>query len=169
MTRFTSLESAKTSSHRILVVDDHGVNQQLAVMMIERLGHRADLAANGQEAVEAFSKIPYALVFMDCNMPVMDGYDATRAIRKAESEKLEGRSQMLELGTSDASHSSLFTPHCSHIPIIAMTANIMPEDREKCLQAGMDDYLPKPVRPEVIAQALEKWLTARMEKEEGRS
>ena len=76
VTRFSSLESVKTSSHRILVVDDHQVNQQLAMMMIERLGYKVDVAANGQEAVEACSSIPYGLVFMDCQMPVMDGYDA---------------------------------------------------------------------------------------------
>ncbi|MDH5775453.1 MAG: response regulator, partial [Nitrospirota bacterium] len=84
ITRFSALESQKTSSPRVLVVDDHHVNQQLAMMMIERLGYKVDVVANGQEAVEACASIPYGLVFMDCQMPIMDGYDATKKIREAE-------------------------------------------------------------------------------------
>ncbi|MDH5587125.1 MAG: response regulator, partial [Nitrospirota bacterium] len=83
ITRFSALESQKTSSPRVLVVDDHHVNQQLAMMMIERLGYKVDVVANGQEAVEACASIPYGLVFMDCQMPIMDGYDATKKIREA--------------------------------------------------------------------------------------
>ena len=167
VTRFSGLEAAKMNSHRILVVDDHQVNQQLAVMMIERLGHKADVAANGEEAINACSTIPYDIVFMDCHMPVMDGYEATRAIRKAESEKSKVNSHELgvkgeaqETDLSQTSHSLRRSPHRSRLPIIAMTANAMPEDREKCLQAGMDDYLPKPVRPDFLAQALKRWLPA---------
>lgn len=164
VTRFSALEAPKKGSPRILVVDDHHVNQQLAMMMIERLGHKVDVVANGQEAVEACASIPYGLIFMDCQMPVMDGYEATKKIRKAECEKLEagskelgGRSKEQEPKTSDASPISLLPSH-SHVPIIAMTANVMPEDREKCLQAGMDDYLPKPIRPESLSQIFTKWL-----------
>jgi PAS domain S-box-containing protein len=167
VTRFSALETTKTEAARILVVDDHHVNQQLAMMLIERLGYKVDAVANGQEAVRACSTIPYDLILMDCQMPVMDGYDATRAIRKAESEMVEvniqelgERSHEQEFGTSDTSHSSLLTSHFSRLPIIAMTANAMPEDREKCLQAGMDDYLAKPIRPDSLAQTLEKWLLA---------
>ncbi len=157
VTRFTSLESSSGSRRRILIVDDHQVNQQLAVMMIERLGHKADVAANGLEAVEACTTIPYDIVFMDCHMPVMDGYEATRVIRKAEREKLEERSQE---GKTSAVNLAFPSSHVSHIPIIAMTANAMPEDRERCLQAGMDDYLTKPIRPDALSQAIEKWLSA---------
>jgi len=167
VTRFSALETPKTGSPRILVVDDHHVNQQLAMLMIERLGYKVDVVANGQEAVEACATIPYGLVFMDCQMPVMDGYDATRAIRKTESERLEVKNKELgvrgkgqEVGTSYTFHSSLLTPHLSRIPIVAMTANAMPEDREKCLQAGMDDYLAKPIRPDSLAEIFTKWLPA---------
>lgn len=158
------METTKTRSHRTLVVDDHRVNQQFAMMLIERLGHRTDVAANGQEAVDACSKIPYALVFMDCNMPVMDGYDATKKIREAERVKSEGlgvTSQEQEVAPSDAPDPSPLKPTCMpHVPIVAMTANTMPEDREKCLQAGMDDYLVKPIRSDSIAEIFAKWLPA---------
>lgn len=87
---------------------------------LEKLSYRVDVAANGKEAIEMWEKLPYDLVFMDCNMPEMDGYEATRAIRS-----LEGMNQ--------------------HTPIIAMTASAMKEDHDRCLEAGMDDYLSKPV------------------------
>ena len=148
ITRARSLESAEIVSHRILVVDDHQVNQQLAVMMIERLGHRVHIAANGQEAIDALKTIPYDLIFMDCHMPVMDGYEATEKIRETESVN----SKEEEITLSNSPDSSLLTSHCSHVPIVAMTANVMPQDREKCLQAGMDDYLSKPIRPEGLTR-----------------
>ncbi len=156
ITRFTSLESAESVGHRILVVDDHQVNQQLAVMMIERLGHRVNVAANGQEAIEALKTIPYDLIFMDCHMPIMDGYEATKKIREAESIKSQEEKRAL----TDSPDSPLLIPHCSHIPIVAMTANVMPQDREKCLKAGMDDYLSKPIRPEGLTRIFAKWLAA---------
>ncbi len=150
---------------RILVVDDHQVNQQLGVMMVERLGFRADVAGNGYEALEAYIRVPYDLILMDCQMPEKDGYEATRTIRKVEREKLEAQRQegerrddKQETNISKTSHSLCFTPHCSHVPIIALTANAMPEDRDKCLQAGMDDYLTKPIRPEELAHILATWL-----------
>ncbi len=163
ITRFTSLESAESVGHRILVVDDHQVNQQLAVMMIERLGHRVNVAANGQEAIDALKTIPYDLIFMDCHMPVMDGYEATKKIREAESGKLKGvgvRSKEEEIALSDSADSLLLAPHGPRVPIVAMTANVMPQDREKCLQAGMDDYLSKPIRPEGLVRIFAKWLAA---------
>ena len=151
VTPLSSLESAKQESQRILIVDDHQVNQQLAVLMIQRLGHKADVAANGQEALAALKNIPYALILMDCHMPIMDGYEATKKIREAEI--------LREEGTDKASPNALRLPPPPHqIPIIAMTANAMPEDREKCLQSGMNDYLPKPIRLDTLAQSLEQWL-----------
>ena len=134
---------------RILVVDDHQVNQQLGVLMVERLGCRADVAGNGHEALEAYSRIPYDLILMDCQMPELDGYEATKKIREAENVKHEVK----EEGSPDALH---FT--AEHVPIIAVTANAMQGDREKCLQAGMDDYLSKPIRPEELSHVLAKWL-----------
>jgi len=142
---------------RILVVDDHQVNQQLGVLMVERLGFRADVASNGQEALEALSRIPYDLILMDCQMPEMDGYEATRLIR--EKEKGKGEMSGAEMEQNEKhfpSHVSRFTS--TRIPIVAVTANAMQGDRDKCLQAGMDDYLSKPIRSEELSNILAKWL-----------
>ena len=126
---------------RILVADDHHVNQQLAVMLVERLGHRADVVANGQEAIKVLSRMSYDVILMDCHMPEIDGYAATRAIRGSEGQT-------------------------RHTPIIAMTANAMSGDREKCLNAGMDDYLSKPLRPEELARVLAHWLQQKVQPQE---
>ncbi|MGB0911932.1 MAG: response regulator, partial [Nitrospirales bacterium] len=135
------------SQTRILVADDHRVNQQLAVLMLERLGFRADIVANGNEAVEAVSRVPYSLVFMDCQMPEMDGYQATREIRnRAVSGKIPD--------SKDNNGRTL------RLPIIAMTANAMQGDREKCLEAGMDDYLSKPIKSDQLQLILSKWLSS---------
>ncbi len=141
-----SLSEVKTRTRsRILVADDHGVNQQLAVLMLERLGYRADVVANGSEAVEAISRVPYSLVFMDCQMPEMDGYQATAEIRLREaSAHVEG---MDEPPTG-----------WTRLPIIAMTANAMSGDKEKCLNAGMDDYIAKPIKPDLLEAILAKWV-----------
>ena len=120
-------------SARVLVVEDNAANLKVAVRMVERLGYRADVAGNGSEAVSALDQVRYDAVLMDCQMPEMDGYDATRRIRMNEAG---GR----------------------HVPIIAMTAAAMPRDRDRCLAAGMDDYISKPVRLHIVAAVLERWL-----------
>ncbi|MFN8648008.1 MAG: response regulator [Gemmatimonadales bacterium] len=120
---------------RVLVVDDNSVNQKVAARMLTRLGCRVDLAANGREALDLVRQVGYDVVFMDCMMPEMDGYESTAAIRQLPTE-------------------------VSRTPIIAMTANAMQGDRERCLAAGMDDYLSKPVQPEQLAQALARWTGA---------
>jgi two-component system, sensor histidine kinase and response regulator len=133
-----SLEEAKAHGRsrvwraHVLVAEDNAVNQKVAVRMLERLGYRADVAANGLEAIEALSRIPYAAVLMDVQMPEMDGYEATAKIRRREGDS-------------------------RHTPIIAMTANAMQGDREKALEAGMDDYIPKPVNPDKLKAVLERW------------
>ncbi len=127
-----SLNEAACGRSKILVVDDNMVNQKVAAKMLEKEGYRCDVAADGQEAVEALSRIHYDIVFMDCQMPVMDGYEATAEIRKCERK--ENR----------------------HTPIIAMTAHAMKGDRERCLDAGMDDYVSKPVTPAALREILGK-------------
>ncbi len=117
---------------RVLIAEDNIVNQMVAVKMVENAGLRADVVANGLEALEALDRIPYDLVLMDCQMPEMDGYDATRAIRARETTR--------------------------HTPIVAMTANAMPRDRERCLACGMDDYVPKPVRRSELFAILDRLL-----------
>ncbi|HEV8377185.1 MAG TPA: response regulator [Candidatus Polarisedimenticolia bacterium] len=141
VTRHSLREAKARRRTRILVADDNETNQLVAVRMLGKLGFHADVAANGKEAVEALSRIPYGMVLMDCQMPEMDGYAATRAIRKAEAER------------------------GARTPIIAMTANAMQGDREECLECGMDDYLAKPVRPEDLARVVESWLKPEVEEE----
>jgi two-component system, sensor histidine kinase and response regulator len=134
VTHQSLLEAQAQVRARVLVAEDNVVNQKVAVRMLEKLGCRVDVATNGLEAVEATGRIAYHCVFMDCQMPEMDGYDATRAIRQREA--LTG----------------------VHIPIIAMTANAMESDRELCLRVGMDDYAAKPVQPKALSAMLQKWV-----------
>lgn len=147
-----STDATIRSAVRILVADDHRVNQQLAVMMLERLGYRTDVVGNGHEAVEAVSRVPYTLVLMDCQMPEMDGYEATKAIRAREAlnVKREASDELREM--SDEQRGT------QGVPIIAMTANAMQGDRDKCLAAGMDDYVTKPINFQELANMVMKWL-----------
>jgi len=124
---------------RVLLCDDNVINQKVALRLLQQMGYRADLAANGVEALAALDRQPYDLIFMDVMMPEMGGLEATAAIRQRQQQ----RGQF---------------PNCkSPIIIVAMTASAMQGDREKCLAAGMDDYLAKPVRLEDIRTIIEKW------------
>ena len=155
VTRHTVSEAQARRCPRVLVVEDNVVNQKVAAKMLERAGYRVDVAANGRAAVEAVARVPYALVFMDCQMPEMDGYDATRAIREREASLVKRDAQDERRETLDARGG---TPR---VPIIAMTANALTGDRERCLEAGMDDYVPKPVRCEDLAAVLARWQPGR--------
>jgi len=117
-----------------LVAEDNSANQQLALLQLRELGFPARAFANGLEAVEAFKTGAYSLILMDCQMPEMDGFQATRAIRELEA-------------SSDR-----------HIPIIAMTAQAMPNDRDACIESGMDDYIAKPITAQRLDQALARWI-----------
>ncbi|AGX86646.1 signal transduction histidine kinase [Candidatus Symbiobacter mobilis CR] len=120
---------------RILVAEDNPTNQRVTLHMLSKLGHHADAVGNGLEVLQVLATIPHDLVLMDCQMPEMDGYEATRKIRAAGSHVLQPR-----------------------IPIVALTADAMPGTRDKALAAGMDDYLAKPISPMALAEALVRWL-----------
>ena len=120
---------------RILLAEDNTINQKVAQSLLSKLGCKADVVANGLEAVRALELINYDLVLMDCQMPEMDGFAAPAVIRDPESKVLNHK-----------------------VPVIAMTANAMKGDREQCIKAGMDNYLSKPVKKDELAGILEKWL-----------
>lgn len=128
----SELAMQTTIKPKILVVEDSAVNQKVALKQLERLGYAADVAANGQEALQMLETIPYDIVLMDCQMPVLDGYSATRMLRSREGDQ-------------------------RHTVVIAMTANAMTEDRDLCLEAGMDDYLCKPIRIDDLGRMIDRW------------
>ncbi len=133
ITRHSIAEDQKNKL-KILLAEDNLINQKVAKATLKKLGYKSDVAANGKEVLKALSANQYRLILMDCQMPEMDGYEATQEIRKSENIKIK------------------------NIPIIAMTANAMKGDRNKCIEAGMDDYMTKPVKPQILSDLLEKWL-----------
>ena len=125
-------EAQVATQVRILLAEDNMVNQKVATRMLKKMGFRVDVVANGLEAVTANQNVPYDLILMDCQMPELDGFEATRQIRAKNEDKVR-------------------------IPIIALTANAMEGDRERCLASGMDDYLTKPINAKKLKETLERW------------
>ncbi|WP_213183674.1 response regulator [Desulfosarcina cetonica] len=139
VTRYTLAEATQQLNLTVLVAEDNPTNQEVAAGMLKALGCRVELADNGHAAVAAVRHQDYDMILMDCQMPVMDGYLATAEIRRAERQK---------------------TPH-RHTPIIALTANALEGDREKCLVAGMDDYMSKPFRSKDLLEMIQRWKSQR--------
>jgi CheY-like chemotaxis protein len=121
------------SARRILLAEDNEINQRITLRLLEKLGFAADAVVNGQQASESAGRKKYDLILMDCQMPIMDGFEATAVIRHREGSN-------------------------HHTPICALTANAMEGDREKCLAAGMDDYITKPISIEKLREAVERWV-----------
>lgn len=119
---------------RVLVVEDNFINQRVSVLVLEKLGYRVDAVANGVEAIQLLLALPYDLVLMDCFMPLMDGFETTRALRSSENPRLR------------------------NVPVVALTASVAPDSRERCLAAGMNDCIPKPIQIDVIKVVLKRLL-----------
>ncbi|MBF0102232.1 MAG: AAA family ATPase [Desulfobacterales bacterium] len=132
----SGIDSASHKKIRVLLADDNVVNQKLTLRLLEKAGYYADAVGNGKEAVEALEQVPYDIVLMDMQMPEMDGFEATRIIRNNDSKVLN-----------------------HHIPVIAMTARAMKGDRLACIEAGMDDYISKPINKEVMFQKIQQLLS----------
>lgn len=131
----TDARPTELPSARILVAEDNTTNQKVVLAILRKLGYRAEAVANGQEVLEALSQAPFDLVLMDCQMPEMDGYEATRRIRSGNRQDLDAQ-----------------------IPIVALTAHALKGADDDCFAAGMNDYIAKPVMPETLAETLQKWL-----------
>ena len=133
-----SLSPSVPQSRRVLIVDDDNASQIFAAKVLERMGLKADVASNGAEAIDFLSRTDYALVLMDCLMPVMDGVEATKRIRDGSANARD-----------------------PDIPIIAITADVMQENFNACKLAGMNDWITKPVRSAALRESVERWLVHR--------
>lgn len=128
-----AIKEIKKKNTRILLAEANLINQKVALHLLKKFGYSADVVKNGQEAVEALKEVSYSLILMDIQMPEMDGYEATKQIRVMNNDRKD-------------------------VPIVAMTANAMKGDREKCLEAGMNDYISKPVKPQNLLDAIDQWI-----------
>ena len=133
-----SVADIRKDKVRLLLAEDNPINKKVTLKVLEKIGYRTNAVENGFEVLKALESTDYDLILMDCQMPGMDGYEATRIIRSGISKAID-----------------------KNIPIIAITAHALPDDRKRCIESGMNDYLPKPIRPVDLAECLEKWLFAR--------
>jgi two-component system sensor histidine kinase/response regulator len=129
----TASRPAPGQSVRLLLAEDNPVNSKVALLLLERMGYAVDVASNGREVLELLPRADYSLILMDCQMPEIDGYETTAIIREQEGDR-------------------------HRIPIVAMTANAMAGDRERCLAVGMDDYISKPIERTRLAEMLARWV-----------
>ena len=129
-------DGTSNSEKNIIIVEDNEINTELLVLLLDKFGFKIDIAENGQIFLDMIKENSYDLIFMDCQMPVLNGYDATQQYRKSENPN-------------------------ARIPIIAVTANGMSEDEEKCLACGMNDYIAKPVKQEILEQKTLFWLNVK--------
>ena len=136
-------QAPATKSVRVLVAEDSPLNRQIALMQLERLGYEADGVADGLAVLEAVKRTSYGIILMDCQMPEMDGFEATAEIRRLEGDE-------------------------RHTTICALTAHAMAGDRERCLGAGMDDYISKPLTIGVLQNKIAYWIYAKPNRAEGR-
>ena len=153
LTQYSVREDMKRSVN-ILVAEDNPINQKLVKILLEKAGYSLRIAENGREALEFYMKSPgdYDIVFMDIQMPEMNGIDATKAIREWEAKTVAETDSTAGSSKADGRHMP------KGIPIVAVTANAMREDRETCLKAGMNDYLAKPIKRELVYEVIEKWV-----------
>jgi len=164
VTRHT-LAEAKKQKVRILLVEDNIVNQKLAKIMLTKVGYQVDVANDGKEAVEKYTTSPehFGLILMDVQMPEMDGMEATAEIRKLETRRSEAEipsSAKQKRGNLKLKNHNSTTELLNHVPIIAMTAHALKGDRERCIEAGMDDYVSKPIQPDKLLEAIERHISA---------
>ena len=154
-----SIKEEAKQSVRILLAEDNPVNQKLAALMLKKAGYQVEVANNGKVAFEKYTGSPddFDFIFMDIQMPEMDGLEATGEIRKWEGKEIAHSSQLKAEDEKPATRNS---QPGTHVPIVAMTANAMKGDREMCLEAGMDDYITKPIRRELVFEVIEKWVLA---------
>jgi len=158
----SSVQIEEENSSYVLLAEDNLINQKLAKLMLTKAGYHVETADTGKKAVDKFisSSGNFDLIIMDMQMPEMDGIEATNLIRKWEEKNIAQSSNIKEEEKVELSASSIeFSPHMRRIPIVALTANAIKGDKEKCLESGMDDYITKPIDRKIFFEVIEKWIS----------